>query len=94
MTTKKGAGFVKQTSRASAVLQPVAEPHRAAFQHLTAFQLHRAQRGWRVGLVLAGIEGVGTALRAVHHRADREADLVDQAGPQKRAVRLATALEQ
>jgi hypothetical protein len=79
---------------ASAVLQPVAESDRAAFENLTTFERHQAERSSRVGLVLAGIEGVGPAPRAVHRRADREADLVDQAGPQKRAVRLAAAFEQ
>src|SRR5580704_7110588 len=64
---------------ASAVLQPVAEPDRAAFENLTTFERHQAERSSRVGLVLAGIEGVGPAPRAVHRRADREADLVDQA---------------
>ena len=34
------------------------------------------------------------AARAVDRRADREADLVDQAGAQKRAVHLAAAFEQ
>jgi hypothetical protein len=77
--------------RGSAVLQPVAQPHRAAFENLTAFQRHREERSAHIALVLAGIEGVGPAPRAVDRRADREADLVDQAGPQKRAVRLAAA---
>src|SRR5262249_41991996 len=93
-TTKRRAALAGPTSRASAVLQPIAEPDRAAFENLTAFQRHRAERSSRVGLVLARIEGVGPALRAVHRRADRKADLVDQAGPQKRAVRLAAAFEQ
>src|SRR5262249_47413018 len=69
-------------------------PDRAAFENFTAFQRHRAERSSRVALVLAGIEGVRPAPRAVHRWAHREADLVDQAGPQKRAVRLAAAFEQ
>src|SRR5208282_4635952 len=89
--TKRRAALAGRPSQASAVLQPVAQPHRAPFQHLTACQRHRAERGARVGLVFAGIEGVGPAPRAVHRRADREADLVDQAGPEKRAIRLAAA---
>ena len=31
--------------RASAALQPVAEPHHPALQHLTAFERHSAERG-------------------------------------------------
>src|SRR6185437_14406500 len=36
----------------------------------------------------------GSTPCAVYRRADRKADLVDQAGPQKRAVRFAAAFEQ
>src|SRR6267378_1196183 len=80
---RKGGRLAGRPSHASAVLQPVAEPDRAAFENLAALERHRVERSSRVGLVLAGIEGIGPAARAVHRRADREADLVDQAAPQK-----------
>src|SRR5712675_619964 len=46
------------------------------------------------GILVAGVEDARRALRSVDGGADRKADLVDQAGPQKRPVRAAAAFEQ
>src|SRR5205085_282054 len=46
------------------------------------------------GILVAGVEDARRALGAVDGGADREADLVDQAGSEKRPVRAAAAFEQ
>jgi hypothetical protein len=67
--------------RASAVLEPIAEPNHAALQHLGARQGHRGDRRRYAGIPVTRIEDARRALRAVDGGADRKADLVDQAGP-------------
>src|SRR5215471_16159194 len=69
--------------RASAVLQPIAQPNRAALQYLGARQGHCGDRRRYAGIAVARVENAWRALRAVDGGADRKADLVDQAGPQK-----------
>ena len=61
----------------SAVLKAVAEPDRTAFQFLTGFQSHRADRGWHAGMFIAGVEDARRALDAVDGPTDQKADLVD-----------------
>ena len=43
---------------------------------------------------LVGVENVGSATRAIDRRADRQADLVDEPGPQKGSVGFTAAFEQ
>ena len=69
--------------RASAALQPVAEPHHPALQHLTAFERHSAERGWCAGLIVAGVEDARRTLCAVHGWENRQAELVDEARARK-----------
>src|SRR4051812_39192143 len=77
-----------------AVLEPIPQPDDATLQHLAAYQCHRADRCCDAGILVAGVEDAGRAFGAVDRGADSEADLVDQAGPQKRPVRAAAAFEQ
>src|SRR5205823_1974143 len=62
---------------ASAVFEPIAEPNRAALQHLGAHQRHRADRCRAAGFLVAGVEDTRRALGAIDGGADRQADLVD-----------------
>src|SRR5262249_25014983 len=79
---------------ASPVLEPITEPNHAALQHLGAGQCHREDRRCDAGILVAGVEDARRALRSIDGGADRQADLVDQAGPQKGPVRAAAAFEQ
>src|SRR5438874_13431176 len=93
ITTKESRPF-RAALCTSAVLEPVAEPNHAALQHLGARQGHRADRRRDAGILVTGIEDARRALCSIDGGADRNADLVDQAGPQKGPVRAAAAFEQ
>src|SRR5215468_8709006 len=79
---------------ASAVLQPIAEPNRAALQYLGTRQGHRGNRRRYAGIPVAGVKDARRTLSSIDSRADRNADLVDQSGPQKGPIRAAAAFEQ
>src|SRR5438128_11557811 len=80
--------------RASAALKSIAEPNRGALKHLTAFERHRADRGWSAGIFIAGVEDTRRAFGAVDGRTDHKAQLVDEAGSKEGAVRAAAAFDQ
>src|ERR1700740_3312402 len=69
--------------RLSAVAETIAQPQRAVLQRLVALQRHRLDRRPQVLVRLARVEDTRRALAAVHRRAEDEADLVDEPGPQE-----------
>src|SRR5215469_14343002 len=65
----------------SSVLQPIAQPNRAALQHLAARQVHRGDGRRYAGIPVARVEDARRARGTIDGGADRKADLVDQPGP-------------
>jgi len=66
---------------ASAIVYPIAQPNRAALQHLAALQLDGANWRCNAGILVARVEDARRASRSIDGGTDRKADLVDQAGP-------------
>src|SRR5438105_4407974 len=77
---------------ASNALDAIAEPNRAALQHLAAFERHRAERCGDARILFSTVEDTRRAFRAVHGRKYGQADLIDEAGTKKGAVRYPAAI--
>jgi hypothetical protein len=75
------------------LLKFVVEPYHSSLQHLTAFKRHGADRRCCTDFLIMRVEDARRTFSAVDCRENREANLVDQALAQKRAVRNAAAFE-
>ena len=94
MADRKARVVRRQQLFHARILKSVAEPNRAAIEHLAANQGHRADRRCRAGHFLAGVEDMRSAFRTINCRADRQTNLIDETCPQKGAVGFAAAFEQ
>src|SRR5690348_11794658 len=72
----------------------IAEPHRAPVQYLAALERHLRDWGPNLGVPWGRVENARRALRPVDRGKDGDADLIDEAGAQKRAVVATAAFEQ